>query len=198
MSTLDFILDKIWFFIAQIFSAIGHGLYNLTSFFHPLGPAMTISLIAFATVCLTKLLNKLFITRRYKELEANFNHWRSLREEATSFEDKEVGQRMARNIDQAELNKAYYDYFFEGLLLGMGRRIIPIFFIFAFVNEFYRPEQLEALFGQNYALALPGSSDQPLLLGAIFWYITSLLGWYLLWHFARKLLPCPSERSGSE
>jgi hypothetical protein len=94
---------------------------------------------------------------------------------------------MARNIDQAELNRAYYDYFFEGLLLGLARKIIPIFFIFAFINEFYRPESMLEIFGRQYVLQIPSSSGEPILVGTIFCYFVSLLTCYLLWSILGKL-----------
>ena len=40
----------------------------------------------------------------------------NLRQEAMACEDREKGKALARNIDQAQLNKAYYDYFFEGFV----------------------------------------------------------------------------------
>lgn len=187
MTALDTFFDQLWLVIVAFFTLIGDKLFMVTALFHPLGPALTISVVAFAGVCLTKGLNRLIITRRYRELEADFQYWREVREEAVRCDDREIGQRMARNIDQAKLNKAYYDYFFEGLLLGMARKVIPLFFLFAFVNEKYRPDQLELLFGRPYVLACPTTSGEPLLLGSIFWFVVSLLSGYLLWYLVSRI-----------
>ncbi len=194
MAIVDALLDRLWLLIVSFFTAAAHLFFTLTSLLHPYGAAVTIAAIAFFGVCITKILNRIIITRRYKELEEEFAHWHSLRQEAMQCEDKEKGRRMARNIDQAQLNKAYYDYFFEGLLLGMARKVIPLFFLFAFVNEMYRPEQLVTLFGQNYVLAMPTVGGEPLLIGTILWFFLSLIGGYLFWHLAAKLLRHFSKR----
>ncbi len=188
MATFDAILDQLWLLIVSFFTFIGHISFTLTSLLHPFGPAITISAIAFLAVPLTKILNRVIITQRYIKLEKEFTHWHTLRQEAINCEDKEKGQRMARNIDQAKLNKAYYDYFFEGLLLGMARKVIPIFFFFAFVNEMYRPEQLEILFGQGYVLVLSLPGKEPLMFGAVFWFFISLIGGYIGWYAITKIL----------
>ena len=184
---IDHFLDTLWLKIVALFTILGNTLFSLTTFLHPLGSALTITTLAFLTVCLTKLLNRLITTKRYTELEKNFHKWKELREQVNQFEDQEKGKRMARNIDQAELNKAYYDYFFEGLLLGMARKVIPIILIIGFINEYYNSEQLGKLFGHTYAISIP-STKEPILAGATFWYFISLLGGYILWPIAGKLL----------
>ncbi len=177
MAKIDAMLDWLWLLIVSFFIAASEAFFALTSLLHPYGAMITISTIAFLGVCMTKLLNKVIITRRHKELEKEFTHWHTLRQEAMHCEDAIKGRRMAQNIDQAKLNKVYYDYFFEGLLLGMARKVIPLFFLFAFVNEMYRPQQMVAIFGRNYVLAVGG--EEPLLIGAVLWFFLSLLGGYL-------------------
>lgn len=185
---MDAFLDRAWEYIATGIAFIGESLYALLQNFHFLGPALLITLLAFCTVAVTKLLGKYIITRRYLELEKEYQHWFQLRQEAMACEDKEKGRRMARNIDQAQLNRAYYDYFFEGFLLNIVRRIIPIFFMFGFINEFYRAENMTAVFGREYVMQLPTTSGEPMLVGAVFWYILSLLACYLGWAIARRVL----------
>ena len=76
------------------------------------GPASVILLLAVLTVCITKFTNRKFRTKRHRRLEDDFHYWLSVREEAMQCKDREKGRRMARNIDQAKLNRSYYDYFF--------------------------------------------------------------------------------------
>lgn len=185
---MDAFLDRAWEYIAAGLSFLGESFYALLQNFHFLGPALLITLLALGTVTVTKILSKLIITRRYLELEKEYQHWFQLRQEAMTCEDREKGKRMARNIDQAQLNRAYYDYFFEGFLLNIVRRIIPIFFMFGFINEFYRAENMVAVFGREYVMRLPTTSGEPLLAGAVFWYILSLLGCYLGWAIVGRAL----------
>lgn len=185
---MDAVLDRLWEYLVTGFGYLGETLFSLLSNLHFLGPVVLISLLALCTVGITKVLNRLIVTKRYVELEKNFHHWRKVRDEAVKCEDVDKGRRMARNIDKAELNRAYYDYFFEGLLLGIARRIIPIFFVFAFINEYYRPVRMLEIFGREFVLQFPTSSGEPVLIGAVFWFFISLLICYLLWAIGGRLL----------
>lgn len=185
---MESFLDTLWEYISASIQFCGQSLYGFLENFHILGPALLITLLALVTVTITKFLNRWIITKRYVELEKDFHYWVGVREEAMKCEDREKGKRMARNIDQAELNRAYYDYFFEGLLLGIARKILPIFFMFAFINEFYRPIKMLQIFGREYVLQLPSSSGEPILIGAVFWYFISLLSCYLLWSVTTRFL----------
>ena len=185
---MDAVLDTIWEYLVIGFILLGDTLFSILQPFHVLGPIFIISLLAACTVSFTKLLNRFIITKRYIELEKTYNHWLELRQEAMRCEDTVKGSRMARNIDKAELNKAYYDYFFEGLLLGIARKVMPIFFVFAFINEYYRPENLQGLFGRDYVVQITSTSGEPILIGAVFWYFISLLTGYLVWSIATALL----------
>jgi len=187
---MDAVLDTLWEYLATGFQFLGESFFSVLQHMHFLGPFVLITFLALCTVGVTKFLNRVIITKRYIKLEKNFNYWVQVRDEATKCDDREKGKRMARNIDQAELNRAYYDYFFEGLLLGLARRIIPIFFMFAFINEFYRPESMLEIFGRQYVLQIPSSSGEPLIVGTIFCYFSSLLTGYLLWFIVGKLFRC--------
>lgn len=178
---MEALLDTIWEYMAAGFIYLADVLYAGLQNLHFLGPAVLIFLLAIATIGAIKFLTKLITTKRYTELEKTFNYWSALRDEAMRCEDREKGKRMARNIDKAELNKAYYDYFFEGFMLGIARKIIPIFFMFAFINEYYRTEKLTSLFGQAFVLKLPSTSGEPILVGAVFWFLISLFLGFLLW-----------------
>ena len=185
---MESFLDTLWEYIAASIQFCAQSLYGFTENFHVLGPAVLIALLALATVAVTKLLNRWIITKRYLVLEKDFHYWVGVRQEAMKCEDREKGRRMARNIDQATLNRAYYDYFFEGLLLGIARKILPIFFMFAFINEFYRPSNMLQIFGREFVLQIPSTSGEPVLIGAVFWYFISLLCGYLLWSLIARSL----------
>ncbi len=73
-------------------------------------------------------------------------------------------------------------------MLTIARRIIPIFFMFAFINEYYRTENLTTLFGRSYVLQIPSTSGDPMLVGAVFWFIISLFLGYLGWFIVAKIL----------
>jgi hypothetical protein len=185
---MDALLDTAWEYLAAGFIFLGDSFYSLLQNFHFLGPVALIFILALCTIGIIKILTRLITTKRYTELEEKFNYWSGVRDEAMRNEDREKGKRMARNIDQAELNKAYYDYFFEGFMLGIARKIIPVFFMFAFINEYYRTENLTGLFGQPYVMSLPGSGGEPILVGAVFWYVISLLLGFILWFTIGKIV----------
>ena len=183
---MDSLLDTIWEKIAAAFIAVAEGFDALLAPFHFLGPAMVIFLLAVLTVLLTKSLNRIIITKRYIRLEKKYKHWYNLRQTALTCEDREKGKALAKNIDQAELNRAYYDYFFEGLLLGFARKIIPILFMFAYINEYFQPKRLVERFGQSYIFKFGSSSGEPVVIGSVVWYLLSLLIVYLAWYIVKK------------
>ncbi len=179
-------LDSLWEKIATGLIALGNGFDAVVTLFHFLGPVAIIFLLAILTVLITKGLNRIIITKRYVQLEKEFKHWYHIRREAMACGDLEKGKAMAKNIDQAKLNKAYYDYFFESLLLGLARSAMPILLMVVYINEYFRPERLTALFGRNYIFKFNSSSDEPVLMGVVFWYIISLLIVYLTWFIIKK------------
>ncbi len=185
---MEDLLDALWFKIAAFFQLLAEGLFQILAPLHALGPIFVITMIGITTVMFTKLMNRLIITKRYVELEKNFKYWLNLRQEAMKCEDREKAKRLARNIDQAQLNRAYYDYFFEGLMLGLIRKVIPIFFMFAFINEYYRTEELTRLFNKGYLFTIPTTSGEPLLVGAVFYYFIVLLCCYITWAIGKRLI----------
>lgn len=190
-------MDALWLNIVAVVQS-GAGLFDhaLTPL-HRFGPLFILSLLALGTVLVTKLLNRIIVTRRYIELEKEFRHWYAVREEAMKCEDYEKAKRLARNIDQAKLNRVYYDYFLEGFLLGLIRNVLPIILMVAFINEYFRAERLAVLFNRDYVLKFSGSSGQPVLLGSVFCYIVALLAGYLLWLVAIRLLRRRKQKSSS-
>ncbi|HKJ66193.1 MAG TPA: hypothetical protein VJ969_12370 [Desulfopila sp.] len=185
---MEELLDSLWEVIAAAMQLAASSAYAVLEHLHFMGPATVIGLLALLSVVTTKLLSRLIISKRYLVLEEEYHHWYQLRQEALKCEDAEKGRMMARNIDSAHLNKAYYDYFFEGLLLGIARRILPIFFIFAFINEFYRPERMLEVFGRQHVVLLDATGGEPLAVGAVFWYFFCLVCGYILWALAAKFI----------
>ena len=179
-------LDTLWEKIATGAIALAEGFDALITPFHFLGPAMLIFLLAVLTVFITKGLSRIIITKRFIKLEKEFKHWFKLRQTAMDLEDREKGKALAKNIDQAELNKAYYDYFFEGLLLGLVRKLIPIFVILSYINEYFQPKRLAERFGKSYIFKFGSTGEDPVVINAILWYISSLLIVYLLWYLIKK------------
>jgi hypothetical protein len=185
---MDAFMDALWTKIMVAVQYCAALLDQLLAPFHILGPVFTLTLLAFGTVLITKALNRVIITKRYVELEKDFQHWFKIREEAMKGDDYDKAKRLARNIDQAKLNRAYYDYFLEGFLLGLMRNVFPIFIILAYVNESFRSEKLTELFGRGYLFAFPAVSGEPILVGSVFYFVIVLLLIYLVWFVVGKII----------
>ncbi len=186
MEHMDSLLDTLWEKIAAAAIALAEGFDALMTPLHFLGPAMLIFLLAVLTVFITKGLSRIIVTKRFIRLEKEFKHWFNLRQTAMIIEDREKGKALAKNIDQAELNRAYYDYFFEGLLLGIARKLIPIFIILSYINEYFQPKRLIERFGKSYIFKFGSAGGEPVVINSIFWYVASLLIVYLLWYLIKK------------
>jgi hypothetical protein len=183
---MDALLDRIW---EQIVVAVSLAKTSLDWVLAPLdalGPALSIAVIALASVALTKLLSSRFKTQRYYRLQAEFRRWYDLRQEALKGEDRETSKRLAKNIDQAQLNKAYYDFFFEGFLNNLATRYLPFLVVLAYVNEAYRPIQLVQRFGRDHIFRLGGHSTDGVAIGAVFWFVVLVVVISLLWSTLNK------------
>jgi len=145
-------------------------------------------LIALVTVVITKSLSKVFKTRRYRELQKEFRHWFNIRQEAMKCDDREKAKRLAKNIDQAKLNKLYYDYFFEGLLNNIVTKYLPILLLLAYVNETYQPANLLKLFGREYVFKVGHVGEHSLFMGSIFWFMISIVLIYLVIFTGKKVM----------
>ncbi len=164
--------DIAWEFIYALIQNGVATLDYLLNYLHFLGPIPVIFLLAAMTVALTRVLKKFIKTKRLGTLENDFQHWLGVREEAMRCEDREKGKALAKNIDKAKLNKAYYDYFLEGLLLGFITFYLPVISMAAYINEAYRSERLLALFGRDYILKF--GDKEPVLFGGLFCFIISI------------------------
>ena len=180
-------LDSLWLNILVLVHYIKTFLDLIFAPLNSLGPAFAIFTIAFITVIITKILTKAFITKRYKELKKNFEYWHNMRQEAMKCEDREKAKSLAKNIDQAELNKAYYDYFFEGFLIRLMTRLLPILSFFAYVNESYKASNLLKLFGREYVFKFRSYNGEEVVIGAVFWFVISIFLVFLGWFIVRKI-----------
>ena len=195
---MDEILDIVWLKIVDIVLMAVRGMDTAVAPVNALGPAAVIFLLTFVTVCLTKLFRRVYTTKRFQVLKKDFEHWSEVRKDAMNIEDPEKGKRMARNIDQAKLNKVYYDYFFEGLLNSVLTTVLPILFMAAYVNEAYNPDKLQKLFGRSHVFGIPGIGVDPILVSALFWYVLCLIIIHVLWAVARRVLKNKNESKATE
>ena len=187
LSQMEDFLDSLWLKILVLVHYLKTFLDLIFAPLNCLGPAFAISTIAFITVILTKYLTKTFKTKRYKELEKEFQHWYNVRQEAMKCEDREKAKLLAKIIDQAELNKAYYDYFLEGFLIGLMTRILPIFCFLAYVNEAYKASNLLKLFGREYVFKFRSYNGEYVIVGSVFWFVVSIVIIYLAWFIIGKV-----------
>jgi hypothetical protein len=184
---MDTFLDIVWFKILVVVQYLKSVLDIIFGPLNALGPVVAISTVALVAVVIAKLLTGTFKTRRYRELRKEFTHWLQIRQEAVKCEDSEKARLLAKNIDQTKLNRLYYDYFFEGLLNSIATKYIPILILLAYVNEAYEPGNLLKLFGRHYLFQLSGNGENPILVGSIFWFVVSVLGFYSISFISKKI-----------
>ncbi len=183
---MDDVFDIVWLKILVLVHAVVKGLDFLFSPLNTLGPAAAILVIVVLTVALSKFLSNVYKTKRYLKLQEEFQTLYNLRNEALASEDPEKGKALARNIDQARLNQVYYDYFFEGLLNSIPTKYLPILTMLAYVNETYKPKNLLENFGRDYILKFVNHNGNVVKIGAIFWFVLSMLVVYLAWYVIGK------------
>jgi len=186
---MDEWLDIAWIKIVDAMEHIAALLNTiLAPLNHRLGPAMVIFLLVAMLVAFTRLMAKIYNTRRFTELKKNYEHWYDLRQEAMACEDREKGKALARNIDQGQLNKAYYDYFFEGLLKSIITTILPICFLAAYINSAYAPGRLIQSFGRDAIFKISRADGDPVVISAFFWFVICLLLVHLTWFGTRLII----------
>ena len=180
-------LDIVWLKILILVQYFARALDFIFAPLNPFGPAVKILFVVFITVAATKFLSKIYKTKRYIELQKEFQHWYNLRKEALTSKDPDQGKALAKNIDQAKLNRVYYDYFFEGLLSSMLTKYLPILMMAAYVNEAFKPDNLLKDFGKAYIFKFINYDGKVIHVGAVFWFVLSLLIVYLAWFIIEKL-----------
>jgi hypothetical protein len=166
-------MDALWMHIVELVLAAKAGLDTLVQPLNAIHPALTVMVLAGVTVLATSEFRKRYKTKRFQRLEEEFHSWFAVRQQALeSFETPEKGRQMARNIDQATLNKVYYDYFFEGLLNNLLTTYLPVLCMAAYVNEAFRPENLQQMIGQGSLLSLAGQNGAGI--SALAWFVLCL------------------------
>lgn len=180
---MDQVWERIHFFLNKVAMLLDTALSPLEI----LGPGFIIFFLAFSIVMVTRIIAKFYVTKRYITLKEEFEHWQSIREEAMKQPDKEKGKRMARNIDKAELNKVYYDYFFEGLMKNFITNVIPILFMASYVTTIYTPETLMERFGKKWVFSVSFGSS-PVHFSSFFWFVVSVILSFLLFFFVKKMI----------
>jgi hypothetical protein len=180
-------LDILWLKVLALIQYLVKCLDYILAPLNPFGPAVVILTIVFVTVAATKCFSKIYKTKRYVELKKEFQYWFNLRKEALTCEDPEKGKELAKNIDQAKLNRVYYDYFFEGLLNSLLTKYLPILIMLAYVNETYKPDKLLKNFGREYIFKFVNFDGEAILVGAVFWFVLSMLFVYLTWFIIAQL-----------
>jgi hypothetical protein len=180
-------LDILWLKILILVQYFARALDFIFAPLNPFGPAVKILFVVLITVAATKFLSKIYKTKRYIELQKEFRHWYNLRKEALTSKDPDQGKALAKNIDQAKLNRVYYDYFFEGLLSSMLTKYLPILIMAAYVNEAFKPDNLLKDFGKAYIFKFINYDGKVIHVGAVFWFVLSMLIVYLAWFIIEKL-----------
>jgi len=182
---MDDFLDRVWQSIETI---LNHAVALLDAALSPLeilGPGFVIFVLAFAIMGLTQIISHVYTTKR----------WKDIREEALKHPDRDKGKTLAKNIDQAQLNKAYYDYFFEGLLKNFITTVLPILLMVAYVTTVYTPQTLVARFGRKWVFSL--GTTFPLNVSSLLWFIVCLIFSFVLFAVLKKVFKKPHVKKKS-
>jgi len=177
---MDGFLDRVWEVILNFLNKSVVFIDNIFSPLEFLGPGVVIFLMAFLIVCITRVVSRYYVTKRFITLKKEFKHWQGIREEAMKHPDREKGKRLARNIDKAELNKVYYDYFFEGLLKNFITNVIPILFMATYVTTVYTPETLLKRFGDEWVFSFSFGESFHMDISSLFWFVICIILSFIL------------------
>jgi len=172
---MDSLMDRTWEMIYTFLNKVAVFLDTLFSPLEILGPGFVIFFLAFLIVIITRVMSRFYVTKRYLILKKEFEHWQGIREEAMKHPDKEKGKRLARNIDKAELNKVYYDYFFEGLLKNFITNVMPILFMVTYVTTVYTPETLLKRFGNKWVFSFSIGESFHMDVSSLFWFVICII-----------------------
>ncbi|WDP90952.1 MAG: hypothetical protein HUN04_15115 [Desulfobacter sp.] len=190
---MDEYLDRLWVVIEGGLEGAASGADMLIAPLEALGPAWVVLILAFATVGVTRVLVRIYRTRRHDELKKEFLHWQAVREEAMKAQDRAKGKTMAKNIDQAKLNKVYYDYFFEGFMKNLVTTVLPVLTTVAYLSRTYTKENLAAKFGDPWIFTM-GTDFH---VGTLFWYVICLMAGFILYGLAGAYLKKGKSHQGT-
>lgn len=182
-------MDKVWFGILAGLAWVAGVLDVVFGTLHFFGPTFAVAVVALVTVLLQKLLTGLYRPPRYASLRKRYYELRALRDEAMKWKDREKAGRLARNIDQAELNQAYYNYFFEGLMINLLTKYMPFIAMLAYVNESYRAERLLELFDRPYLFAVGN-----VRCGAVLFFTVCVVVIHVIWFFTAPRIKARRNR----
>lgn len=169
-------MDTLWIYIAEFFIMLKNTLNFILGPINAVHPGLSIFILAVITYFIIRELRKRVTTKRYKKLEQDFNYWYEVRQQAlnSSQEDKKSAL-LAKNIDKAQLDKIYYDYFLEGLLISLITTSLPLLSAAVYVNAAYNPAQLELMLNQKALFQLNWLGGQ-IQISALFWFFICLVG----------------------
>jgi len=184
---MDDFLDRVWDLIEVFLNSTVVFLDAVFSPLEILGPAVVIFFLAFLVVIFTRIIGKLYVTKRYSQLEKEFKHWQGVREEAMKHPDREKGKILAKNVDQAELNKAYYDYFFEGLLKHFIVNVLPILLMVVYITKVYTPQTLLSRFGKEWVFSFSFGSSSQTNISSLLWFIICLILSFILFAVLKRV-----------
>ena len=184
---MDDFLDRVW---ESIEAFLNGAVVFIDALFSPLevfGPEVVIFILSFLVVIITRTIAKFYVTKRYIHLEKQYKYWQGVREEAMKHPDREKGKALAKNVDQAELNKAYYDYFFEGLLKHFIVNVFPILLMVSYITKVYTPQNLLKRFGEEYIFSFSFGSSSPINVSSLLWFVVCLILSYILFAALKKI-----------
>ncbi len=173
-------MDRVWETIEVFLNYVVAFMDTLFSPLEIFGPGVVIFVLAFLVVIITRIIASFYVTKRYISLEKEFKHWHGVREEAMKHPDREKGKALAKNIDQAQLNRAYYDYFFEGLLKHFAVNVFPILLMVSYVTKVYTPQTLFNRFGEKWVFSFSLGSSSPVNVSSMLWLVICLIVSFIL------------------
>ena len=191
---MDAILDNAWIHVEIVLNYIIIFFDKLISPLEVFGPGFVIFFLAALVVLFTRLVKRVYVTKRYLRLKKEFEHWQNVRQEALKHPDSEKGRALAKNIDQAELNRAYYDYFFEGMLKNVVTNVLPILLTAAYITKIYTPETLMTRFGEQWVFSFSSGASQ-VQVSSLFHYVICLLGCFIVYGVVKKFVVKKGNRS---
>lgn len=184
---MDDFLDGVWAVIETFLNNTVMFLDTAISPLETLGPGFVIFVLSLLVVGVTRLIARFSVTKRYVNLEKDFQHWKGVREEALKHPDREKGKTLAKNVDQAQLNRAFYDYFFEGLLKNLVTNVIPILLMVIYVTKVYSPHALLNRFGEKWVFSFFVGTARELNVSSLLWFAICLIFSFILLAVLKKL-----------
>ncbi len=190
-------MDSVWEPIEAFLSNTVVFLDALFSPLEALGPEFVIFVLAFIVVIITRIIARFYVTKRYVHLGKEFQHWKGVRDEAIKHPDREKGKALAKNIDQAQLNKAYYDYFFEGLLKHFIGNVLPILLMVSYITTVYTPANLLERFGEEWVFSFSFGSSSKVNVSSMLWFVICLILSFILWAVIKKVVKKRYDKKAS-